>query len=38
MQVFKSPNKRESGQKAAAQGAALIKKTIAAKGTANFSA
>ena len=36
MQIFKSPNKRESGQKAAAQGAALIKKTIAAKGTANI--
>ena len=36
MHIFKSPNKVESGQKAAAQGAQIIKQTIAKKGTANI--
>jgi glucosamine-6-phosphate deaminase len=36
MRIIKSQNKQESGQKAAAQGAQLIKETIAAKGTANI--
>ena len=36
MHVIKSPDKRSSGQKAATQGARMIEKTIAAKGSANI--